>query len=374
LLKRLLDNESMEPDTYSYNGVLDAWANSGREEALEKVMQIFHHMEGLEEEGKNVKPSLRTVNAVMNAHAKLASKYTSPPRYQDKEFDKAAKCAFQAHKLLDEIKLKHKETGDPDWRPDVTTYSILMDVYARCGSYEGTQKAESLLEELKKEYKDSNDSRLRPNYRTYTTLVTAWSRTRSPESPARVEELLVEMSQSQATKPNSRAYTSAIQCWAKSRDPTKAKRVLKILLEMKELHKTTGNQDVHPTILTYNTAIDACARCQGSMEQQTEALKIAFAIFKSAQADDSVQVNQVTFSTVLKAVSFLLPSGEERNQVASALFERAKKAGVIEFATVKNLRKCVDHTVMLQLMDGNADKNGNFVYGDLPVAWTRNVK
>jgi hypothetical protein len=205
-------------------------------------------------------------------------------------------------------------------------------------------------------------------------LVTAWSRTRSPESPARVEELLVEMSQSQATKPNSRAYTSAIQCWAKSRDPTKAKRVLKILLEMKELHKTTGNQDVHPTILTYNTAIDACARCQGSMEQQTEALKIAFAIFKSAQADDSVQVNQVTFSTVLKAVSFLLPSGEERNQVASALFERAKKAGVIEFATVKNLRKCVDHTVMLQLMDGNADKNGNFVYGDLPVAWTRNVK
>lgn len=369
----MLDNESLEPDSFSYNGVLDAWANSGREEALEKVMQIFHHMEGLKDEGKDVKPSIRTVNAIMNAHAKLATKYTSPPRYQDKEFDKATDCAVQAQKLLDDIKRKYEETGDEDWKPDVTTYSILMSVYSRCGSLDGTLKAEALLEELKAEFEKSGDGRSRPNYRTYTTLITSWSRTRSPESPARVEELLVEMGKNTATKPNSRAYTSAIQCWAKSRDPQKAKRVLKILLEMKELHKTSGNQDVRPTILTYNTAIDACARCQGSMEQQTEALKIAFAIFKSAKADPSVQVNQVTYSTVLKAVSLLLPSGAERNKVASVMFEKSKKAGVVEFATVKNLRKCVDHSVMLELMEGNADKNGNFNYGDLPGPWSRNV-
>ena len=112
-----------------------------------------------------------------------------------------------------------------------------MDVYAKCGSYDATQKAESLLQELKNDYAKTQDIRARPNFRTYTTLITAWSRTRSSESPARVEALLKEMGENQATKPNSRAYTSAIQCWAKSRDPLKAKRVLKLLLEMKEIHK-----------------------------------------------------------------------------------------------------------------------------------------
>eukprot|EP00980_Cylindrotheca_fusiformis_P008779 scaffold1869_cov122-Cylindrotheca_fusiformis.AAC.41 len=374
LLKRLLDSDSLEPDTYSYNGVVDAWANSGREDGLEKVMQIFHHMEGLHNDGKDIKPSIRTVNAILNAHAKLAMKYTSPARYQDKEFDKATICAAGAQKLLDEIKLKYEETGDPDWRPDVTTYTVLMDVYSRCGSYDATKKAEKLLVELKEEYEKTKDSRLRPNYRTYTTLITAWSRTRSPESPARVEALLAEMSNDPATKPNSRAYTSAIQCWAKSRDPQKAKRVLKILLDMKESAKTSGNKDILPTILTYNTAIDACARVRGEMDEQMEALKIAFAIFKSAEADATVEVNEVTYSTVLKAVGFLLPLGAERNKVASVIFEKAKKAGAVEFATVKNLRKCVDHEIMLQLMEGVADKNGNFDYGDIPASWNRNVK
>jgi hypothetical protein len=369
----MLDNDSVDPDTLSYNGVLDAWANSGREEALEKVIQIFHHMKSLQEEGKKVKPTIRTVNAILNAHAKLASKYTSPPRYQDKEHEKAAQCAAAAHKFLDEIKLKYEETSDPDWKPDVTTYTILMDVYARLGNYDATQKSESLLKELKAIYAESQDHRSRPNFRTYTTLITAWSRTWSPESPARVEALLKEMGNNPVTRPNSRAYTSAIQCWAKSRDPQKAKHVLKLLLEMKEMHKKSGNDDIRPTILTYNTAIDACARCQGSMEQQTEALKIAFAIFKSAKADDYARLNQVTYSTVLKAVGFLLPAGGERNKIASAVFEKAKKAGLVEFGALKNLRKSVDHDVMVGLMEGNTDKNGNFDYNDLPASWSKNT-
>jgi hypothetical protein len=186
--------------------------------------------------------------------------------------------------------------------------------------------------------------------------------------------LLNEMKENPATAPNARAYTSAIQCWGRSRDPLKAKRALKILRLMQTEHKKTGNDDVRPTVLSYNAAIDACARCQGKLEHQTEAIKIAFAVLKASEGDPYARPNHTTYATLLNAVAFLLPAGKERNQVASAVFDKARTGGLVEFNTVKNLRKSVDSQVMLQLMEGVTDKNGNFDYADLPAAWSKNVK
>mmetsp|Transcript_90053 Transcript_90053/g.134942 ORF Transcript_90053/g.134942 Transcript_90053/m.134942 type:complete len:562 (-) Transcript_90053:17-1702(-) len=372
LLRRMLENDDTQPDTLSYNAVLDAWANSGSDESLEKVNQIFHHMETLHESGKNVAPTIRTVNAVLNTYSKVVSRVVSESG--GKDFLKAKELAVEARKLLEQTKQKFEETKNEDWKPDTTTYTISMDVYAKCGSYETTQEAETLLHELKQKFKESRDLRVRPNFRTYTTLITAWSRTRSDEAPGRVEDLLREMSSFPSTQPNARTYTSAIQCWAKSRDPSKARRALKILRDMREQFDKTGNDDIRPGILTYNAAIHACSRVQGSLEQQTEAIKIAFAVLKAVEGDDSVQPNQMTYSTLLRAVSFLLPPGNERNKVACALFQKAKKAGLVDFTTMMNLRKSADTAAMTTVLDGVGDQYGNFDYNNLPADWCKNVR
>jgi hypothetical protein len=371
VLKLMIDKEGIEPDTLSYHGVLDAWANSGREDSLDKVRKIFLRMEDLHNEGKKVKATIRTVNAILNACAKSVSRYSS---FAVKDYEKAATCADEAHVFFEEAKRKFEETEDPDWKLDITTYTSMMDVFARVGSYQASQKAEKLLEELKMAFEVTGDSRLRPNFRTYTALITSWSRTRSHESPGRVEQLLTEMKENPATTPNARAYTSAIQCWGRSRDPLKAKKALKILRLMQDEHKKTGNDDLRPTILSYNAAIDACARCQGRLEQQTEAIKIAFAVLKASEGDSTAKPNHNTYAYLLNAVAFLLPAGNERNQVASAVFEKARKGGLVQFDTVKNLRKSVDAQVMNKLMEGVVDKNGNFDYAQLPAAWSKNVK
>lgn len=367
----MLAGEEIEPDTLSYHGVLDAWAHSGKEESLVKVKQIFQHMQGLYDSGKNVKPSIRTMNSIVNAHAKRATYYSS--KYENQDPEKAWKCATEAHQLLIAQKQRYLENGDPDDQPDVTTYTSVMDAFARCGNYKMTQQAELLLRELKGLYKKSNDSKLRPNFRTYTSLINAWSRTRSHESPGRVEFLLKEMGDDPVTRPNTRTYTSVIQCWAKSRDGSKAKRALKMLRSMKDKYKATNNEDVRPNVLTYNAAIDACARCQGTMEQQTEAIKIAFAILKATEVDEDIMPNNITYSTLLRAVSYLLPAGAERNKVASAVFEKAKNAGLVDTTTVKNLRQAVDSEIMLTMFEGIASQNGSFDYNNVPAAWTKNV-
>lgn len=375
VLKLMLDDEIVEPDTFSYNGVLDAWANAGREDGLEKIMQIYKHMQRLREQGKDVQPTIRTVNAILNAHAKIITRYTRVTRQQENQKDKADAIAEEANQLFLETKAKAEETGESSWQPDVMTFTILMDIYSKCGNYDATQKAENLLKELKEKYKKHNSNNsYRPNFRTYTALLTAWSRTRSHEAPKRVEELLEEMKEHPVTQPNARSFTSAIQCWAKSSDNQKAKHALKILLSMKQIYKDSGRQDIRPSIMTYNAAIDACAKCMGTSEEQAEALKIAFAIFKSLEADDSVEVNQMTYSMVLHAVNKLLPTGPESTQVSSAVFQKAKKTGHVDQAVVRNMRLCAMPQELPVIFEGHMNSSGQYNIDTFPKSWTKCVR
>lgn len=371
LLKRMMDDESIEPNNNSFNLLIDAWANSNKENSLDKAIQIYRHMENLRgDETKNVSPTIRSVNAVLHAYARKSAQYTS--QNDQAGFEAAAKCAAASFELLQETKARCEETGDINWQPDMTTYTSVMDVHSRCATYRTTRTAGELLAELKQLYAKTGNYRHKPNFRTYTTLVTAWSRTKSDESPRRVEAIMKEMKEA-GEKPNARTYTAAVQCWARARDPSKAKQVLKLLMEMREEYSKTGNEHVRPTTLTYNNAIDACARCQGSADQKTESVKIAFAILKTIEMDENIEPNSTTYSTLIRALNFLMPSGAERNNVAKAVFEKAKKAGLIEPVTLKNLRLVLDAESMRAALEGKLDQNGEWNYSNLPSAWKKNI-
>lgn len=371
LLKRMMDDESVEPNTNSFNLLIDAWANSDKQNSLDKAIQIYRHMEGLRaDESKNISPTIRTVNAVLHAYARKSAQFTS--QNDQAGYEEAAKCAAASLELLEEMKKRYKETGDLYWQPDMATYTSVMDVHSRCATYRTTKIAGELLNELKELFEKTGNYRHKPNFRTYTTLVTAWSRTKSDESPQRVELIMKEMKRA-GEMPNTRTYTAAVQCWARARDPQKAKRVLKLLMEMREEYQKSGSEHVRPTTLTYNAAIDACARCQGSPEQKTESIKIAFAILKTIEMDDDNQPNAGTYSTLIRALNFLMPSGAERNKVAKAVFEKAKKAGLVEQLTLKNLRLAVDSESFRTALEENLDRNGEFVFSSLPSAWKKNA-
>lgn len=235
LLKRMLDHDTIEPDTISYNGVLDALHTSGD---LERIGKIYRHMQHEYEENGNtlVKPTIRTVNSIITAHAKRVSALKG---------DEALECAKNAHSLLNEMKQKYEETGDEDYQPDIHTYTGVMDAYGRCAMLDATLEAEKLLKELKEH------PTLEPSTRSYTSLITAWSKTRSYKSPQNAEALLEEMELSESTKPNARTYTAVIQTWARSRDATKPQRALRILKHMKELAQN-GDTNARPNLITYN--------------------------------------------------------------------------------------------------------------------------
>lgn len=374
------DWKQVAPDAITYNAVIDAWThNLQNEEGLKRAETIYNHMKTQYAKNPNgsVKPGLRTMNAVCQAYAK--SNFKQPDKYL--RWDAAQK----AEAILREGAKQYAETGDEDFKPDVVTYTNVIDAFGRVRDLKATQKVESLLLEMQRQYEGTKDSRIRPNFRTYTAVITAWSRTIHSTSALRAEELLFQMEEQHAQlvasgeevtfriKPNYRTYTAVITAWARSRDPTKPQRAVRLLKRMNDMYKA-GDETVRPNSHAFNSVIEACATLRGTFEQQGGALKVAFAVYKSIQSMKGEDATNVTYSTLLKATEQLMTAGDERNQIATVVFEKAKKEGMVDGEVLKHLRRAVDSTLYLELCAVAAQKNGYVDFEKIPQAWATNVQ
>jgi hypothetical protein len=175
-----------------------------------------------------------------------------------------------------------------------------------------------------------------------------------------------------SVKPSIRTYTAAMGAWARSRDRTKAQHALRILKKASDMYKETHDIDIKPTLYTYNSAIEACARSGGSPDQSAQALKIAFAVNKAIIAA-KMEPNQVTYSTLLKAVGKLLPQGAQRNEICKAVFEKCATKGYVDSNVLKALEQSSDRDLYYELVAVAADKNGHIDFDHIPKEWSKNI-
>lgn len=374
----------VRPDTITYNSLIESLDHT--QEGLDRAVQILNRLEKeyAENGDKRLKPNIRTANQVINAYAKHSMEKSKKGFFENKEDrEEAWDNAENARALLKKMKKRYNDTGDKDVRPDAATVTTVIEAYARVGLSKAASKADELLMEMKKM------NYAPPNFRTYTAVATAWAKNPGDDrSLNRVKELVKEMEEvneemeaktkgsiprAKSVKPNTRTYTTLISAWAKSKEPTKAQEALRILKKMRSM-VDGGDMDAKPSIYTYNAVIDACSRCQeGSGDHQVEALKIAFAVNKAIKADKEVSANPTTFATLMKCAKYLIPRGEERNTVATAVLEGAKKAGVANGAVLREFLMCADRDVFDKVAGDLVDMYGNVSFGDIPQAWKRNA-
>lgn len=154
--------------------------------------------------------------------------------------------------------------------------------------------------------------------------------------------------------------------WVRSSDPNKPKRVLHFLKSLNDRFKLSEDSELKPTLLTYNNAMEACANCQGSSEEQTVALKIIFAINKAIIAA-KMEPNHISYRILIKAATNLVPPGEERNAIVKALFDKCKNSGQVDKFVLKALQyadSTTFHACVVKSKTNNA----------IPTEWSRNVQ
>jgi hypothetical protein len=368
-----LFKELDSPDSLSYNALIDAYAYATQDlpERLEKTQQIWQHMKKLhEKQVPNVKPSIRTVNSVLHAFSRQAQEQP----------ERAIEFARGAMEILNK---QEKEEGEDD-QPDVMSYTTVMDCWSRVArtKYASTlpqEQADALLQKCKERAQAAPTAaereRLSPNIYTYTTLLKTWARAMASYSAVEKCDALLDQLFAAADNPstdeisvppvNAVACTAVLQAYGRSEDPIKATKALALLKRMR-------SSNVSPTLVTYNTAVDVCGRTRGTAQQQTAALKIAFAVLKTIELQDGMTPNHVTFGTLLHAVAYLMPPSDERNAVAKAVFDKATTGGQVEEVMLRNLQKACDAQVYQRLV--NPDNGRSVDFNRLPPSWSRNVR
>lgn len=293
----------------------------------------------------------------------------------------------------------HAESNHHHVGPNVVSYTLVMDALAQCQTLSATEQAEQLFTELQDRYRATKDDRYRPAVKTYTTLIHAWSKTPVPQAPERatawLQQALNDYEQcvqaqdknQQLVQPNARLFTVTMQAWARSKSVQKAARAYQLLQQMKQLvasSKADGVYDsVAPNLLTYKTVLEACSYTppEATAEQQTAALKIAFAVFHSLQRDPNIMAqggaNHVIYTALLRCVAYLMtPGTDERHAVAKAVFEKAVAAGQVDESVLRALQLAVNVTVYQELLTPLHNEQGvvDLKRRNVPAAWKKNVR
>jgi pentatricopeptide repeat protein len=398
------------PDTVAYNTVLKVLAKlspykiDGRQTAASLALSILDEMKDV-----------------------YSSQWTANQKWYTRMADNVALSEAASAQGPPRIHVK----------PNVRSYSTVMDALARNGKVESAEQAEALLAELHDAYYETDDWAMQPNLITYNTVLTAWAKAAAgagscsemaaehcvrileympvapdtisyntvlhavarsgwEDSGERAEGLLRSMGD-QGVAVNARSYTTCMDAWGQSGCPDKAQALLK---EMEELYEQTKNEQLKPNCISYSTVIHAYA---SSSKDHPDKAKIAYDIFQGMLAK-GVPPNTVTYNNLLNCLATSKPQPELIGLVAK-LYQQVLTENMPDhytFGTV--LKACgnllfedagfapavfreacerghVSSGVLWQLrqavpVDSYRELVGNdqIAWTELPPKWTRNVR
>ncbi len=271
-----LDTEvGLRYDTVVYNTVLNEFAkNSGTFGKADSLLKAETLLNRLVEEGR---ANTVSFNSYLNCLAKIGS-------------DSAV--------LAEEVWAKME--GNDEFRPDVVTYTSVIDAITRSNDRNRAERAEAIIDKMIS-LSSEGDVSILPNTVTYNAVLFAWSSSGRNDAASRAEKLLERMenmyeSDQSSAQPNVISYTSVIDAHARSGAKESAMNAEK-LFEKMERKYTEGNESAQPNTYTFNALINnwVQSRKPGSA-LRAEALLVKM-IKLSRKGNENVTPNVVSFST-----------------------------------------------------------------------------
>ena len=343
-LMKTMERKGISLNADSYSAFTDALLKNCSNRSIEKTINQIERTRNTMKKSGIPDKSPRTLNVLLKLYVRAAAR------------DRDEKWCSRAGKILDSM----KSQGDTAFQPDVETYTAVIAVHSKLGQ---ASEAKLLFEEMR-------TRGLRPNADTYAAVIdaSAFCKQKSPATLKKANQLLQEVLDDESIgNASPRPAESFIRCLAYSKDGRKAREALNILRTLRS-HK---NSDFRPDQSTYACAIECCARTKTDTIGKLEALKIAFAMYKTAKKDS--MLSDKLFSSLLRCVGYLLPPGEEQTRIARELFSQATLSGLVNKGVIHSYQKACDssvfHTSVAPLMDGH----GHLHFDRIPESWLRSL-
>jgi pentatricopeptide repeat protein len=217
---------------------------------------------------------------------------------------------------------------------------------------------------MEDEYAQGNEC-VKPNVQTYTSLIDAYAKNRDADAAKRAEAILNRMEEDGRVLPNVRTYTAVIQNYARSDDPAKAIHAQGILHRMKDDY-ARGNEEARPSVVTYNALLNACEFSHGDESDMEHAFEVACETLDEVRSSDYLTPDDITYGTFLGVISKLMPNSDTRNELVELVFKRCCVDGQLGPVVLKKLKDAASVSRYKKLL-GDAKEES------LPFKWTCNV-
>jgi pentatricopeptide repeat protein len=297
--------------------VIKGWSLRWKDTDLLSPKEVFRKLIGWESLLSNSQPTIVVLySMIMHASANshdpdlaeeilnhlLESKNHSDPNVITFNIviDAWAKSGRQEAPLRAEAVLKKMiALSDAGWHkvsPDVITFTSVISAWANTGHQLAPQRAEEILHEMA-------PRGLVPDMVSYLSILTAWSRSKENMAPERAHALLIHMiSQFDEgvadAKPDSRCWASVISAYANRGD---VRRAESILMELYERFISSGDPNYLPHQYCFNAVINAWAKSGRPEAPQTaEAILQRMQDLAESTGESSLKPDTVSFNSVLK--------------------------------------------------------------------------
>ena len=319
------------PGAVAHNGLLKAWARSGRADGPRRAEEhLFSMLRGAAAGG--ARPDAVSWGTVLGAYARGTGgdgghgAARAERLLRRMEAEAGAGAGAGAGGEGEPGATNSAPSGASAPRPNVVVYAQVISAWARSGSAEAGSRAEAVLGGM-----EAASGGVRPNTVCFNAAIDAWSRSPGPDGPAGGERLLREMerrSQEETEeeeeeeevaggggggiRPNAISYTSVISAHARSGVPGSARRAEDVLARMVLERERTGDPSVGPTAHSYSAVIAAYARSgeRGAAERAEGILDLMLrksgrggATAGAGAGAGAVRPNAVAFNSVIHALS-----------------------------------------------------------------------
>ena len=267
----------------------------------------------------------------------------------------------QAEDILRRMDTLHRNALGAKQSSEV--FNAVLNAWAVSKDRHAVHKAERLLKEMEVRYEAGEES-LRPTLKTYNTMLKVYA----SQGQGEQAEALLDRIENVA---DSYAYCTCINAVAKSQSPYKAKKGVELLHRMADAYHN-GKKSAKPNIQAFNSCLNCCAYTAAA-DEKIEAFLIAVSTF--LMLEKYTQPDHVTFATFLKAISKLIPRGEERRkQVVDVVFKRCCRQGQCSPFVLQQLSFAASAEQYQSFLQQQIKKkDGRVAFQDIPTEWKRNV-
>ena len=356
-------DEPVRPDVRSYNTVLHALSNNPDPSAILRAERLLNRMPArdaasyttfiylccrlpghmaLDATDRTLQKASRDTDVVMDPS------FISNVLYSLSGCDDRDMLPY-AESLVEKL----VESGQ---QPTVSLYNALLHCWAKRADRDSGRRALAIFNKMQE------TPTLKPDIKTYTNVLDCLTKSRDVEAVTQAESILEKM-EAEGPLPTTQTYTVLIQNYARSRIPLKAVKAAEILHRMNE----TGRADARPTIVSYNAVLNAAEHTDGSdLHVREEALKIGCIAFDEIR-NSTINPNHVTYGTFLGVLTNLM-APDMRQHVVSLVFKRCCIDGQVSYLVLKKLKTAVETREQYsELLMGHNENR-------LPEAWTCNVR